>query len=434
MKNLFIAISSIFLVLSPMSNATASPIDFDSDTVSDFTLIRPEADSSLTWLFRSSAQKKLLSLGSFGALGNHITLSHWTSVSTPELGVISSGDNSSILWTIRQNSGELLQFTFGSVNDLAVSGGDLDGNGQADAVAIARAPSGLTWNVYFNPLGTASAGSFAFGDPEDIPFFVDQSSAPDSAAILRRLSKTSGNIYIRNSITGEVSSFGISSKITSPKRPFSISRDGESFIVIPQTEGKLTRFYLYNTTGNLRSKRTCSAKGDIVVGDFFTKEAGLELAVRSGKSFCVLNPFNGTTKIVRVGSGIPVDEINVNTLGTWGGGSVCEARDPSDGTKKGFVWKPNSDTQHYAVAVLPADLSGKISKVESYTASGSLIKEIGLKNCGNPDSVGPRCNYQERKYTGSDYKNLFGAIFLKVSLKSGSCLTISIPDPSKRLD
>ncbi|MFN9913134.1 MAG: hypothetical protein ACK53L_11145, partial [Pirellulaceae bacterium] len=38
----------------------------------------------------------------------------------------------------------------------------------------------------------------------------------------------------------------------------------------------------------------------------------------------------------------------------------CGARNPKDGHKRGFVWKPESDTQKWAVAILPNELGPEL--------------------------------------------------------------------------
>jgi hypothetical protein len=147
----------------------------------------------------------------------------------------------------------------------------------------------------------------------------------------------------------------------------------------------------------------------------------------------MINPWSQATATVPVPSRIPVDEINVNSFS--GDRSVppavsCTSRDPRDGWKSGFVWKPNSDTQRFAVAVLPPDLTGNVRAVQVVTASGEPIQSLVSKGAGN----GNREAWQDRRFTGQEYQATYGVVLLRVALITGGCILYRIDQPGVRID
>ncbi len=423
------------------SASAAERTDFDGDGVSDLTYISIGSDSTLRWKYRGSKTLRSRNLATLGVAGNHITMAKWSGKT--ELGVIGKDlSTNNVTWTVRRSGGELTSFVWGTVNDLALSGGDFDGNGLSDAAAVEVRGNILVWKILLNPLGTPSQLEIPFGEKGDIPFYWVNASGPNLISLLRKNLDGTASVFYRNPMTGEQSGVALGAKVSPSERPLTILNGSLAYLLLTKKSASSTTVYLFRPSGSLFRKTTIRGGGDLVVGNYLKASTGEEIAVKNGRSFSVINPFSMKKADISLSAQVPVDDVNINTLGTWdgggssgggGNGGSCVARTPRDGGG-GFVWKPNSDTMRFAVAVLPPNLTGKTSKVEAYTSQGAFIKEIGYKGCGNPDGGIPRCNYQDRALTGSDYRRLYGSIVLKILLKDGSCVTYALDDPSRRID
>jgi len=102
----------------------------------------------------------------------------------------------------------------------------------------------------------------------------------------------------------------------------------------------------------------------------------------------------------------------------------CGARNPKDGHKKGFVWKPNSDTQKWAVAILPNDLGPELE----CSFAGLPARHKGAHH----DEIGTAGTRQVHildGWTGERLEQKHGKIVVRCG-----CVHWSIPKPSKRVD
>lgn len=444
----------VFTFSSLLPAFAAEKTDFDGDGVSDLTYISIKEGASilgrssnaLVWGYRSSKNLRSKTVATLGIAGQHVAMAHWTGNAKSEIAVVAKDPNSnSMVWVVQKASGEIGSFILGTVNDLAVSGGDYDGNGLSDAVAVEVRNNVLYWKLLYNPFGTAASTEIAFGEKGDTPFYWITASGQSLLALLRKNPDGTSSVFLLNSMTREQYGVVLARNVSSSQTPVTILNGAQTYLVLTTKSGSSTQVYLFRPTGTLFRKLNVKGTGDMVIGNFFKSSAGEEVAVKNGRSYSIVNPFKLKTQNVNLSAQVPIDEFNINALGAWGGsgggngggggsGGACTAQNPRDGSKKGFVWKPNSDTQHYAVAVIPANYTGRIAKMEAFTSAGAFIKEIGLKNCGNNDSVGPRCNYQDRSLTGANYKSKYGSIILKMTLKDSACVTFALDDPSKRID
>lgn len=102
----------------------------------------------------------------------------------------------------------------------------------------------------------------------------------------------------------------------------------------------------------------------------------------------------------------------------------CGARNPKDGHKRGFVWKPNSDTQKWAVAILPNDLGPELE----CTFAGLPARHKGAHH----DEIGTAGTRQVHildGWTGERLEKKHGQIIVRCG-----CVHWSIPHPSLRFD
>ena len=102
----------------------------------------------------------------------------------------------------------------------------------------------------------------------------------------------------------------------------------------------------------------------------------------------------------------------------------CGARNPKDGAKRGFVWKPESDTQRWAVAILPNEIGPEID----CTFAGLPARHKGAHH----DEIGNSGTRQVHildGWTGERLKKKHGQIIVRCG-----CVHWSIADPSVRVD
>lgn len=302
--------------------------DFNSDGKSDFASVKVEDTGALAWQFSGvdAATGQGTTVGTLGEVGQHIILARWRGRAVPEIGVLSlSQDGTKLLWTIVDENGTQVVKQFGEAGDIAFSGGDFDGNGFADA-AVATVSSGhVTWKVWhdpFNGVPDTSIKQFTFGNSKETLFYANPDGSADWVGRIAKSGKK-GVVRLRNVVTGEVKlikgfpSFAASNV---KPRPFPIrGLDGKDVLAFEYTKNGTTKYQFANMSGAEFYSKSYPGTPVSVVGEFATS-SGEELGVNLSTSFRVLNPFSRKAVKYPRKSGIPVDFININLLGSTGGG------------------------------------------------------------------------------------------------------------------
>ena len=101
----------------------------------------------------------------------------------------------------------------------------------------------------------------------------------------------------------------------------------------------------------------------------------------------------------------------------------CGRKNPQDGPKRGFTWKPESDTQKWAVAVLPEGIPG--DKCAFAGLPARYKGDIG----GAHEGTEKRAVTILDGWTGERLKKEHGAIRVRCG-----CYWWSIPNPAVRVD
>jgi hypothetical protein len=101
----------------------------------------------------------------------------------------------------------------------------------------------------------------------------------------------------------------------------------------------------------------------------------------------------------------------------------CGKLNANDGFKRGFTYKPNSDTQNWATTVLPEG----IGVTDSCKIAGLEARNKGF--IGGENGTEKRAVHILDGWTGQKLKEKHGAIKVRCG-----CYNWSIPDPSKRFD
>lgn len=430
--------AAVFGVCTNEVLAQSAQSDFDGDGLSDITLIDIQEDDDLRWLVRSSETQVLSPLTTFGRVGDHIALGRWISTTEPDVAVIRKPeDGDQGVWRLRLDNG-IRSRTFGDIDGLFMAGADFDGSGLADGAVVTVENGSLTWNIWQDILAEepGSQNQISFGKGVQGAFFLNPDGTRDWLAVSQYLSKRNRlRLSIRDTQSSQVRriNLAVAERVGRPV-PIAAS-DGRDNVLLYRKAGGVYRVFVFALNGQRIFKGKLRGKGDLIVGNF-TSDPGEEMAVQAGATFRILNPVTAARSELQLENAIPVDEVNVNSFSLDGEDvdlGNCTSADPTDGSN-GFVWKPNSDTQYYAVVVLPSSLTGSVSSVETYSTAGERIKELTYKGCGNDDAGGPRCAYQDYSLTGSDYKNQYGSIVLKVNRTNGQCLSYFLSNPAQRID
>lgn len=222
--------------------------------------------------------------------------------------------------------------------------------------------------------------------------------------------------------------------------------DGKTARLFQLKQGRTRTLYTVSTSGKLYSKKKFTTVKSLYIGDFIT-EAGEEIAIQKTNltSYSIFNPFTKKSYDINIPAGTPITNVNVNDLigitptpiSTTPPGptiappptGVCVEKSPNDGNE-GYLWKPTSDTQTYAVTLLPSVYTGSVDHVELTTTADQLIELLRYKGIGN----GNRTHWISGSQTGSSLKNKYGSIKVRAIFDNGGCLTYKITDPSRRTD
>lgn len=434
MKVLYSLLTSLAISVYP---AIAAPqIDFDADGLDDFLSVAIGTDQALTWSFRASSTGATAELPPLGKQGDNLAPGLWRTGHGSERVILSRDASTNTIWTLEGSE----SFILGTGAGVAIAGADVDNSGLLDAIFVSKRDGKLVWNVLLDPFSTSPAGGTAipeieFGSDQESPFFASPLGTGDWLATLNG---TSAVITLRNPFSIEERTLTVGAALASLGRPVPIAQpDGIDLLAFTDRAGGTTVVRAVRMDGTMGAKNRLAAAETVIAGDFSRDYPGEEIAIQSARNFKGYNPSSKKRINVRFAAKIPVDSVNINEYGGAAadpGFGSCVGFEPRDGNKHGFTWKPNSDTTFYAVAVLPGKLSGKVKKVEVYSSTGTLVKELTFFGCGNPDSDGARCNHKDFALTGKDYKRIYGSIILKVYLKDNTCGSYLLDDPSRRID
>jgi hypothetical protein len=353
-------------------------------------------------------------------------------------------DREEVTWRVQNPEGSLELITFGGEGDLIVSGADFDASG-VDDIAVVKLVNGVArWRVMLNPFGgepsAVSSRTLVFGKNGDRVLFASPDGATDYLGTFGRSRSGRLVLRLRNLITREVRTFSrFPAALAHSSRPRPVALQTHvggvrvaDRLVFPISENGRTSVVVTTLSGQRVAQFKSSEVKSVAVGEV-DSVPGEELILLVGSVARAINVDSRQTTRVRIGAVTElVDEYQVAAFSASSGGGLvtsCDTTSPFDGNE-GFVWKPNSDTQFFAVVVLPPRLTGLVSSVVVKRLNGELIKELRYKGVGN----GGRTAWQDFSLTGAAYRSTYGSIQVEARLKSGGCLSYLIQDPSVRVD
>jgi len=319
------------------SAAAGVPNDFDGDGISDRTWVEIESDKSLTWTAELSATRSNTGLGSLGEGGDAVTMAQWLSGGT-QIGVASlNTESGEIEWSIRDSQGNVRTKSFGKTGDLVVSGGDFDGNGIADAAVVRLEQGKARWEIRHDLFASDSPAerSVVFGQSGDRVFYAraEGSSTNDWIGVVRKGARSRSLARMMDVTSGAVKQFARLPRFATEgarPRPYPIRQaSGPDLIGFSVGSAGRTSVKVFSLQGAATASAVFNGSGTSVVGEFF-QGSGFEILYESGEDAAIFNPADiDITESVGLG-GIPVDEININTLG-----AVATAPPPSNGGGNG---------------------------------------------------------------------------------------------------
>ena len=429
----------ISIILLGGRSAHATPqSDFNTDGISDQSYVSIDSNTgALNWGAKLSVSGADSSIAAFGENGDHLILGNWEG-NGPNVGVIEQISDTLVRWKIIKNDSSVATYDLGKPSDLFISGADFDGTGALDIAVVSQSGSSLVWTVVNDPFkaGGGQSSSFVLGSSRSLPFFFRPYNSGDFAAILNTVTvKGAARKQFRGrSVTGQkFKKVLLPKSVSGAGRPQAVKlASGRDALLFVRQAADATRLIVVSIKGRILLRATVPMAGTVVVGDF--QQGGAEeVLVTDSSGAGIVTNLGGAQTAIDTPTGVPVDEINLNSFSGGANPGICEIGDPTDGSGK-FVWKPNSDTQRFAVAVLPGRFTGTIEEVQLETASGEQIESLRYKGLGNPDSEGQRSNWISRVYTGQALRSEFTSVVLRVIFSNQSCLLYSIANPATRYD
>lgn len=375
------------------AQAQKLPADFNNDGMSELVYIA--LDRTLVWQPIDVASGANLGTKNMGIVGDHIIMADWLGTGTPQTGIVRVEKKSSdIIWRVRNDAGENLQFKFGLAGDRVVSAADFDKSGAADAVVVRKVGKKLHWFIAYDPLrGGTIRNEFVFGSASENIFYFN----PDGAGIrFAALSEKGSATKVRllNPVTGKRKILG--------DLPLVNKRRGKKLLVLPldapngrqviamvrikgakTTIAALDPLKKKNKTKKKAKIRsfTVPANGDVVVGNYLP-EKGYEIAVRGVLQAFIVNTFTGARREISAPDGVLVDEFNINQVIAGATNSEPEPQPTEPPANEPPPSNPGSPA--------PGSLRGVCSTISSIAAGEMLIKSEISKHIhgGDPRATG----------------------------------------------
>jgi len=436
-----------FLSLSLLVTKNVRALDFDNDGLSDIVVINPMSDGTLHWGAQDSNDLTQRDLGIFGKLGNEIIAGKWTANSVKA--VVASDAGSKASWNIESAN----TFSFASLGARAIAGLDLDKDTLLDAISVSNYRGRMLWQIRKST--NQKTSSIIFGSNGDLPVIFKDSKGIAKIAVIKK-TKPYRVLHARSISSPRISKISLRSSeaFESYKQGAPILWSiGVPAIVFSRKDNSGLKLVVVSVTNGKVLKRISIPNAvEISVGDFLGTGLG-QIAVQSNQGTVQVLSISGLQDFAVRADGILVDDFNSNTIKKASNPTnpvsptpvqtpvampkptnplnpvECILQDSTDGGG-GFVWKPVSDTQRFAVTVFPPTFTGIVGRVDMWSNAGVYIKELRGKGAGN----GNRTAWQDNSLTGNDYKRTYGTVLVVGTNYSGGCSKWEISDPSRRVD
>lgn len=395
-----------------MSAFADVPSDIDGDGRSDRVRIEIGGDKNLTWKALLSSNQSTQTLGTIGKEGDHVIMAQWLSEGT-QIGVVSQKTGSNdLVWSILNNQGVRVERTFGQKGDLVIAGADFNGNGTSDAVVVRLNQGKAEWRVRYDMFASEAVNEVleTFGKSGDRAFYARLDGAADCIGVIRKGRGNRSMAQMKNLSTGQVRKFLRLPKFAGTgarPRAFPIRQEsGEDLLGFLVEKAGESELRVYTFAGNEVTNAPFDGKGEVVVGQFDTAEGsqGYEVLFQGESETGVLNPAKGEMVAAPNLAGVPVDEININTMGSssgsgntggggggggsGGGGSLAQCSEivgwPGSHIYKTIGSEHFTDIRRNTIGVvLRTNARGPFPGcIEALDSSGKVVAKLGLYSQG----------------------------------------------------
>lgn len=323
----FSALLSLVFSLSIVSSsfAQANATDFNQDGTSDLTTVVIQSGGDLTWQSLAPLSGLTSSQGTYGKVGEDLIVANWIGNGLPEIGVVGLNTSNKIYWRILDQNKVTQERVFGSKGYVTLAGGDFNGNGVSDGVVARLSKGQVIWTIasdmFSRPANAQRTKQVTFGLSISKIFYASPQNGRDWVGVVTKDSKGRPILRFKDSVSGSVltsSALPSFALRTSTSRPFPVRQDsGRDLIGFSRVSGNSTVLNFFRTTGRSMGSTTLPVTGDVVVGNF-NAEPGEEVAIKksSASDFYVYNPISKATSIIAGSTGIAVDAININAVGS----------------------------------------------------------------------------------------------------------------------
>ena len=271
--------------LSAPSMLFAGGVSYDGGEFSQIPVIRPDSKGSYIWnLLDPSTQQQSLFTTGLGKTGDRFIIANWLYRDVTSAGVVhraASGD-SRMIWTIRTklHKGDKVLFQtiskpLGRNGDLAIAGGDFDGDGFADALIVKNVGGNWKWGLRadfflksYNPSLNINRAYFNFGRVgTDKPFFMRPGGNSDWFALLSG-SDANARVTLQQPFARTVRTIDVGAVPNASNVPIPVRQDdGTDLMAFYGVRGGNTVIVFKDLSGHTVQSTTIPLVGDITTGD-----------------------------------------------------------------------------------------------------------------------------------------------------------------------
>lgn len=303
-----------FLVLAAASlGVTASafsvPLDYDSDSRSNFSSVKINSDNSLGWMYKSGSEDTVSDLAAFGVVGNHL-MPGFYAVSETVPGVVTKNGT----WRFANG----VKRRFGSDGALFIGGADFDGDTLSDIAYATNAcvQRKSTFKTILNPTASSTESTeIPVGAGNQYKFYYDSNNdGRDDICFLKPIKRSrqftgAFRAICRNALTGtRIKAIRLGKVFAQPQ--IIRSKNTEDLILLTTHRATKTRIKVLNSSGRRLLSYAVAETGTIVVGNYSTDEIQEVALVKDGSAI-VLNPLTGQEQRITYPAGIPYDLHNI---------------------------------------------------------------------------------------------------------------------------
>ena len=287
----------------------AVPLDFDSDSLSNFSTVEINSDNSLRWIYESSSAETIEDIGSFGVVGNHLMPGFYTDSETTLQAVVDSNG----VWTFANG----MSRSFGAGEDLFIGGADYDGDTISDISYATNAcrESKSLFKAILNPLESSSQTSeISVGAGNQYKFFFDSNNdGRDDICYLKQIRRskkisTRFRAICKSVISGErIKSIRLGKVFSQPRV---LRADNEDSLLLMRSRARSTRIKVLNSSGKTMNRYKVNHSGVVVLGNFINSQTE-EIALVEDSSVVIIDPLTGVETSFDYPEGIPYDLNNI---------------------------------------------------------------------------------------------------------------------------